>query len=88
MMQTRDGRRLVSGGCHLVHLPACAGVFSPRSMGLICVCVFGVSAFFCLVCLCTFVAVFVYFCVKCVFVLGVFVYFCKEQPVVQEVVAD
>ena len=64
VMQTRGGRRLVSGGCHLVHLSPCAGVFSPSSMGLICVCVFGVSVFFCLVCLCTFVVVFVYFCVQ------------------------
>ena len=61
MMQGRGGRRLVSGGCNLVHLSACAGVFSPCLMGLICVCVFGVSVFLCLVCLCIFVLCFCQF---------------------------
>ena len=76
VMQTRGTRRLVSGGCNLVHLCTCAGVFSRRLMSLICIYVFGVSAFLCLVCLCTFVF------------LCVFVYFCKKQPVAQEVVAE
>ena len=45
-----------------------------------CFCVLlGVFVYFCVV--------FLFFCVSCV-LLGVFVYFCKEQPVVQEVVAD
>ena len=69
-----------------MHLCACAGVFRPRLMGLICVCVFGLIVFLCLVCLCIFVLGF------CIFVFSVFlcmfVYFCKEQPVVQKVVAD
>ena len=67
VMQTRGGRRLVSGDCHLVHLSSCAGVFSPRLMGIICVCVFGVSVFLCL-------GVCVFLC--CVFVFLCFVYFC------------
>ena len=62
-------------------------MFSPCLMRLISVCVFGVSVFLCLVCLCTLARSSLCIFVFSVF-LCVFVYFCKEQPVVQEVVAD